>query len=116
MRKITIIRVVVTILVTPFLVVLYLNIEKWAESRGYDLYLTNLITPPEGAVVNPVVSYALRPEMSYIALAAVTFMIGIWCDAWLRRSESKRVTEKRENQGPWGQVLRDGSRYRYIVK
>ena len=94
MRRITNIRVVLSILATPFLVVLYLNIEKWAESRGYDLYLTNLVTPPEGAVVNPVVSYALRPEMSYIALAVVTFMTGIWCDAWLRRSQSKRIPKK----------------------
>ncbi len=51
MRKITIIRVVVTILVTPFLVVLYLNIEKWAERRGYDLLLKNLVPPPGGGVV-----------------------------------------------------------------
>ena len=94
MRRITIIRVVLTVLATPPLVILYLNIEKWAESRGYDLFLTNLVTPPEGVVVNPLVSYALRPEIFYIALAAVAFMTGIWCDAWLRRSESKRVPKK----------------------
>lgn len=94
MRRITIIRVVLSILVTPFLVVLYLNIEKWAESRGHDLYLTNLIVPPEGVVVNPLVSYALRPEMFYVALAAVAFMTGIWCDALLRRSESKRIPKE----------------------
>lgn len=94
MRRITVIRLALTVIATPFLVVGYLNIEKWAETHGYDLYLTRFMSGQSDSVVGPFVTFALRPEMPFIASAVLAFISGIWCDAWLRRGDLKRISPK----------------------
>ena len=81
MRLITKIRVGLSILLTPFLVVLYLNIEKWAEKHGYDLILVEV---GDDRLVETLTSYALQPVYQFAAVAALAFVGGIWIDALIR--------------------------------
>ncbi len=93
MRGITIKRLIITVLGSPFVVVLYLNIEKYAEKIGYDVILIKALeTGPNGdAVLNPLVAAALHPLALYGAIAATGIVAGLWLDAWLRRTESKKL-------------------------
>lgn len=93
MRGITIKRLVITALASPFVVVLYLNIEKYAEKSGYDVLLIKVLEagPNGDAVLNPLVAAALHPLALYGAIAATGIVAGLWLDAWLRRTESKKL-------------------------
>ena len=93
MRRITIIRLIVTALVMPFVVVLYLNIERYAEEHGYDVILIKLLEPKEADVISPIISFAFHPATLYGAIGFVTFVVGIWFDALLRRGESTRLSK-----------------------
>ena len=93
MRGITIKRLIITALGSPFVIVLYLNIEKYAEKKGYDVLLIKALEAGSkgDAVLNPLVAAALHPLVFYGAIGATGIVAGLWLDAWLRRTESKKL-------------------------
>lgn len=88
MRRVIKFRIAVSLLATPFLVVLYLNIEKWAEKYGYDLILTQI---SEGKVQGPILSFLLDPRLLVIAVGVVSFALGVWVVSILRKQDRERV-------------------------
>jgi len=88
MNAAKIFRWLLTIIATPFLVVLYLNIEKWAEKHGYDLILNKAM---ESEVHGPIMQLVLHPNTLLIAVAIVFFCLGAWADALIRRRSEDRL-------------------------
>ncbi len=82
MRLITKIRLLISAAAAPFLVVLYLNIEKWAEARGYDLLLTKVA---EGKMPDALAKFSFDPSVLFMAVVFCSLVAGIWLDALLRR-------------------------------
>src|SRR3546814_16069076 len=82
MRLITIIRLLISVVATPFVAILYLNIEKWAESHGYDLLLVNAV---EGQMPDAVKQLAFHPTTLIFAIVICSIVAGIWIDVVLRR-------------------------------
>lgn len=103
MRGITIKRLIITALGSPFVIVLYLNIEKYAEKKGYDVLLIKALeTGSKGdAVLSPLVAVALHPLVFYGAIGATGIVAGLWLDAWFRRTESTKLSriERIKNLG-----------------
>ncbi len=92
MRILKIFRIVLSAISTPFWVVLYLNIEKLAEGRGWDAILKGAM---EGKMPG-VVSFVLQPWMGITALTIVSFTVGIWADALVRRLDAKKPTREQK--------------------
>src|SRR3546814_5847481 len=86
MRLITIIRLLISVVATPFVAILYLNIEKWAESHGYDLLLVNAV---EGQMPDAVKQLAFHPTTLIFAIVICSIVAGIWIDVVLRRLMDK---------------------------
>lgn len=72
-------------LAAPFVVILYLNIETYAQSKGWDTLLKGAM---EGQVP-AIVDWALQPWVGLTSLALISFTLGLWFDAVLRRRERK---------------------------
>jgi hypothetical protein len=98
MRRSTIFRLVFTTISAPFLVVLYLNIEKWAETKGYDTLLVNALSASsmdDMTIGSTVLEWATRPSTLTTSLVLAGFVLGLWVDALLRRSENKAPRRQR---------------------
>ena len=94
MRNLIAIRVAVSVLATPFLIIAYLNVEKWAEKHGYDQFLLKFIDTiaqkfqgsPE-AMHSAVPEFLYSPVMQFASASALAFVAGLWVDHLLRRRE-----------------------------
>lgn len=96
------VRIVSAIFTTPCLVVIYLNIEKWAEAKGYDSFLVGWANGAEGIAETSAIAALLTSGPILNAAIAITFLtIGLWVDWILRRVDSKRPsrTEKARQLG-----------------
>jgi len=82
------IRIVGTGIGAPFLVVLYLNIEKLAERHGWDGLLVGLLEGHMPSASN----WLLQPWVAVLAVAVVSFMAGVWLD-WSARHFDRRQTQ-----------------------
>lgn len=85
MRARSLVRMAFTVLAAPFVVVLYLNIETYAQSEGWDTILKGTM---EGRMPG-VVSWALQPWVGLTGLALICFTLGLWTDAILRHRKRK---------------------------
>lgn len=89
-----ILRRVSTWVSAPLVVVLYLNIEKLAEGRGWDaLLLTAWVSH-----MPTLLSLATEPWVTYLAVGVVAFTAGLWIDLALRKRESQPFTSSEVNQ------------------
>ncbi len=79
-------RLIFTALAVPFVVVIYLNIETYAQSQGWDILLKGAM---EGQVPN-VVSWALQPWVGLTGLVIISLTLGLWLDALLRKFDANR--------------------------
>lgn len=70
---------------TPFLVILYLNIEKLAEREEWDRILPDLVP----AYVSVTWDFIFNPLMVGTGIAVVTFTIGLWAGAAMRRQAAQ---------------------------
>lgn len=86
MRIRTPVRLILTLLATPLVVVLYLNIETYAQSKGWDTLLKDTM---EGQVPN-VVEWTLQPWVGLTSLAVTCIILGLWADTLLRRFDASR--------------------------
>src|SRR5665811_658568 len=85
MKTRSLVRTSLTVLAAPFVVVLYLNIETYAQSKGWDTLLKGAMEGKLPAVVD----WALQPWVGLTGLALISFTLGLWFDAVLRRRERK---------------------------
>ena len=90
------IKTIATVALMPFLAVFVLNIEKWAESKGYDSILVDLSAPDDVGLLGEMLALALSPWALMAAFAASGFVAGLWIDALLRRSEHRRAENLQE--------------------
>lgn len=79
-------RIVLAGISTPFVVVLYLNIETLAQSWGWD----SLLVEAAQASAKPsfwerVMDFLVSPIMALVSVALLAFTAGVWVDALLRR-------------------------------
>lgn len=89
MRVRKVVRIVFTLLSAPLLVVLYLNIETYAQSKGWDVILRDSLA---GRMPN-LLAFALQPWLALMGFGVISFTLGLWVDAVLRRFDSKRPTK-----------------------
>ena len=81
----------------PFLVILYLNIEKYAESRGWDTFLLQLLEPAtqrEESEDSRLIRALTNPWMVYAAITVIGMTLGVWLDAVLKRLDAKKPTKQ----------------------
>ncbi|MCX7353993.1 MAG: hypothetical protein NTY59_04015 [Alphaproteobacteria bacterium] len=75
-----------------FLPVFYLNVEKVAESQGWDVLFLDLLQPTaqESATSpSPFLSAALSTSALMISTAVLALVAGVWLDAILRRIDGR---------------------------
>lgn len=90
-----IVRIVSAIISTPCVVVIYLNIEKWAEANGYDSFLVDWTRHADGtAEPEPVMSILTSGPMLYGAIAISSLTLGLWIDWVARRFERSKPSKK----------------------
>ena len=93
MKSGTKLRLVLTVLFTPFLVVGYLNIEKLAEKKGWDGILSRL----EDKMPAGLSGFIISPFMAMVSALVVGIVIGLWSDTFIRKLNSRG--SKVENLG-----------------
>lgn len=86
MKAGTNLRIFATVFATPFLVVGYLNIEKLAESKGWD----GLLTTQAAKMPESVASFVISPLMAMVSSLVVGVIIGIWADTFLRAADRRK--------------------------
>jgi hypothetical protein len=84
MRQRTFVRIVASVLATPFFVIAYLNIENYAESKGWGGILTSIM---EGQMPS-VLAFLLQPWLGVAALALVGLAAGVWVDGIAKRMDA----------------------------
>ena len=92
MQRRNIIRFAISGLSVPFVVVLYLNIEKLAEARGLDTLLVDLLSPDDPkkmTVGSQILNYATSPEVAGISILVIGIVIGFWSEVLLRRGDGR---------------------------
>ncbi len=90
-----IVRIVSAIISTPCVVVIYLNIEKWAEANGYDSFLVDWTRHANGTgEPEPVMSVLTSGPMLYGAIAISSLTLGLWIDWVARRFERSKPNKK----------------------
>src|SRR3990170_3392703 len=88
MRLRTAARILLTIISAPFVVVAYLNIETYAQSKGWDAVLKTAL---EGNMPT-VLEVALQPWVGVTGVGVLAFTFGLWVDALLKGFDSRRPT------------------------
>jgi len=87
MKSGTKLRVIISIIATPFLVVGYLNIEKLAEKKGWDGILSGWVDKmPDGLS-----GFIVSPFMAMLSAFIVGIVVGLWVDTLLRAKNVKRT-------------------------
>jgi len=87
MKSGTKLRVILTVIATPFLVVGYLNIEKLAEKKGWDGILSGWVDKMPDTLSGFIVS----PFMAMLSAFIVGIVVGLWVDTFLRASNKKKT-------------------------
>ncbi len=99
MRRTTARRLASAVLFTPILVVIYLNIEKWAEKRGYDTLLVDALSADDPAVITlgtTLLNYATQPWVIWLSFLLGGIIVGIWVDALILRGERNQSDRNRK--------------------
>ena len=86
MKSGTKLRLVLTALFTPFLVVGYLNIEKLAEKKGWDGILSGLVDKMPAGLSGFIIS----PFMAMLSAFIIGTVAGLWVDTFLRAADRKK--------------------------
>ena len=87
-------RIATTILAAPFLIILYLNIEKYAESKGWDGLLMSLM---EGRMPT-LLSVLLQPWMGVLALSLAALASGLWVGSLARVMDKATATNQPDKE------------------
>jgi hypothetical protein len=95
MRDSTKLRLILSAILSPFLVVVYLNVEKFAEDRGWDSFLVDIASPEGEIVLSPIFAWALNPIVSILSVFVVGIVAGVWVDACIRREGEQRAERYR---------------------
>tara|TARA_B100000614_G_scaffold67258_1_gene59629 strand:+ start:237 stop:926 length:690 start_codon:yes stop_codon:yes gene_type:complete len=101
MRSWTTIRLAFSVFAAPFLVIAYLNIEKWAEANGIDTLLLDAVQPDgrqEVTTAATLLTYVTQPWVAWLSIYIVGIVSGIWLDVLIRR-EWISTEEKRKAIG-----------------
>lgn len=85
MKSRSTVRLALTVLSAPLLVVLYLNIEKLAEREGWDTLLADGVAPASGP--SPLLELLTTPTAFAAATFVIGLAIGVWIDTLLVRRE-----------------------------
>ncbi len=96
-------RIALAAISTPFVVILYLNIEVLATRMGWDTLLA--------ARFPQMSSFVTQPWVFALATLVVGFTLGLWVDFFLRKKEARdkapsRPHEKKQGRETWQDALR----------
>lgn len=94
-------RWLLSVITTPFFVILYLNYEKAAEEQGLDTLLSSFLSNHAPGLLELLIA----PAIQFVAVAVIAFAAGVWADTLIRRLDAKQPS-RQERAVKLGQALR----------